>query len=112
MRRWHATRGLTRSELHYKLYNSFFAKEEDDLWASEVGPAVDDAYDDISKSMAGENFAQRVGIVHFQRWLDRKAHGKGAAYNRTTAPTRNRTLVLSSTMHTHARTLLNMCACP
>ena len=73
LRAWGGARGLTRREFMERVRSSFFSADlvdgADELWEAEVQGVVGEAFGELMRTVAGENFLQRVGLVHLERWL-------------------------------------------
>lgn len=67
---WRGRRGLRRDEFAARVFESFFSGKQDaDLWEAEVRPVASLVFDQLIATVKGENFMQRIGIIHLQKWL-------------------------------------------
>jgi Ca2+-binding EF-hand superfamily protein len=71
-------RGLSREDFLALMRESFFSleaahenfKHMENLWVHEVQLVVGATFDRMMQMIVGENFLQRITIVHLQRWFD------------------------------------------
>ena len=85
LREWNGQKGLSRREFVECIRASFFAPEHEvpggaQLWEREAAAVASAAFSEIMKAVSGENFLQRVGLVHLERWLSARRpdpHGGG-----------------------------------
>lgn len=69
LRAWRRPRGVNRSEFVAAAYESFFGEELSNLWSSEVHDVASATFDQIMRTIVGENFLRKISIVHLDRWL-------------------------------------------
>jgi Ca2+-binding EF-hand superfamily protein len=71
LRAWGCTTGVTRTEWMQKVHESFFASDgqDADLWENEVADVAEQAFGECLRTVVGENFLQRVGLIQLSRWL-------------------------------------------
>ena len=84
LKMWRARKGLRRLEWISRAHAAFFQAEDADLWQSEVCAVAHAAFDELLSMTRTANFLQKVGIVHFQRWL-RLADRAGSSSSPTPA---------------------------
>jgi Ca2+-binding EF-hand superfamily protein len=70
LRAWEGRRGLNKREFLLRVERSFFAEPSDiGLWGRDGKRVASEAFGEMMRTVIGENFLQKVGLVHLERWI-------------------------------------------